>query len=99
MLTFHRFALTLLLTAGPFRVACHASVSHPSEGKTEQVEQTGQPGQTGQTQQPSEVCSRGEADDEPCHSRTTRSPSTRQVSHLHARANESSWVTTTSAPG
>ena len=31
MLTFHKLALTLLITAGPFRLACHSSVKPAGE--------------------------------------------------------------------
>ena len=85
MLGIQRFAFTLLLSVGPLRVACHATVKPSCEGHDGRAE----------------TCSAEEAKEprEEPHSRTTRPPAMRHVSHPHDCANESSCETTTSAPG
>ena len=84
MLTFHRFALSLLLTMGPFRIACHAKVTEPKPAPAETC---------------SAGADEEEADGDEGHSPTSRPCTMRQVSHLHAREGESPWETRTSASG
>ena len=86
-MTFHKLALTFLLTAGPFRLACHATVK-PACGEG-----------GGDGERPTSVCCAAPGPADESHARTTRSSFSIHVSHLQALAKASSCETMTSAPG
>jgi hypothetical protein len=86
MLTFHKLALTFLLTAGPFRLACHATV-RPTCGDEARDRNGDVPA----------CCTAGA--DVATQARTTRSSLMLHVSHLQATAKASSCDAMTRAPG